>query len=407
MIIKNIEDTSNKIIALRNITKWKKKQEKKDILDSYKYNFVKDFLNSDSETTIKKVSKDLNDYWDNILRYFRLTKYLHIRWNGYFIDLEIRREKEILQLLNTFDWSVKIFTNKNEYFTYLSDLKLPELPWDKKENILDVIESNYIYIINTLGIDIPLDLLNKYNVKNTLNLNDLRWLLDNLKFFRQQTEEDRIYIESQKADKLEEYIENLENIYDSDNRPLDLEKYVSLWLKALNDAEQIKPNFPVWDDNEPTFTAPANTPDIEWFYKNYNIICEVTMLKSRDQWVNEWQPVMRHLRDFEDKYSNKNTYALFIAPTLHVDTVETFLNSMTWRWYRWRKQKIVPMTISNFISVLKILLLIRNKWKSFSHNDLENLYENIINDSESFIDSTEWVSKIPNIIENWKSELIK
>lgn len=32
------------------------------------------------------------------------------------------------------------------------------------------------------------------------------------------------------------------------------------------------------DDNEPTFTAPANKPDIECFYQSFNSICEVTML---------------------------------------------------------------------------------------------------------------------------------
>lgn len=36
-------------------------------------------------------------------------------------------------------------------------------------------------------------------------------------------------------------------------------------LNALNDAILIKPNYPVGDDNEPTFTAPANKPDIECF----------------------------------------------------------------------------------------------------------------------------------------------
>ena len=139
-----------------------------------------------------------------------------------------------------------------------------------------------------------------------------------------------------------------------------LEKLSALGLHALNDALQIHPNYPVGDDNEPTFTAPANVPDIECFYKSFNAICEVTMLRGRDQWFNEAQPVMRHLRDFEERYKEKPSYCLFIAPQIHRDTVNTFWIAIRYE-YEGRRQRIIPLSIKLFVSILKTLLKMKKK----------------------------------------------
>jgi hypothetical protein len=41
-------------------------------------------------------------------------------------------------------------------------------------------------------------------------------------------------------------------------------------LNVINDAKDIKANSLVGDDNEFIFTAPANKPDIECYYDNFN-----------------------------------------------------------------------------------------------------------------------------------------
>lgn len=132
------------------------------------------------------------------------------------------------------------------------------------------------------------------------------------------------YRNSQEIGKIQSCKQVLDNIYEYQQRPILLEKMSAFGMYALNDAIKIQPNYPVGDDNEPTFTAPSNMPDIECFYESFNAICEVTMLTKRDQWYNEGQPVMRHLRDFEDRYTDKPAYCLFVAPAMHRDTVNTF-----------------------------------------------------------------------------------
>ena len=214
-----------------------------------------------------------------------------------------------------------------------------------------------------------------------------------------------MYIESQNIEKINDYIQTLENIYTYENRPLLLEKLCSLGLNALNDALKIQPNYPVGDDNEPTFTAPANTPDIECYYEVFNSICEVTMLKSRDQWYNEGQPVMRHLRDFETKHNEKDTFCIFIAPKLHRDTINTFFTAVKYE-YEGKQQKIIPLTIENFVELLKILIQLKEAGKFLRHIELANLYNEIIERINDVKDSTEWINNIPNIILDWKEKLV-
>jgi hypothetical protein len=203
---------------------------------------------------------------------------------------------------------------------------------------------------------------------------------------------------------LKEYIKSLKEIYSIPNRALMLEKYITLGLNALNDALRIRPNYLVGDDNEPTNTAPAGKPDIECFYDTFNAICEVTLLNGRDQWYNEGQPVMRHLRNFEESNSEKPSYCLFVAPNIHRDTINTFWYSVKYD-YEGVKQKIIPLSINQFIELLEILVIIKESGKRFLHNHLTELYESIIQIDE-LNSSNEWLESIPQRIESWKGGIL-
>ena len=133
------------------------------------------------------------------------------------------------------------------------------------------------------------------------------------------------------------------------------------------------------------------------------MICEVTLLKSRDQWFNEGQPVMRHFRDFENK-SQKDNYCLFIAPILHRDTVNTFWMSVKYE-YEGAKQKIIPFSISQYNTILEIVLELNNNNYRIKHTDIKNLLESLYNKSSSASNCDEWLSSFSDIISNWKCEL--
>ena len=137
----------------------------------------------------------------------------------------------------------------------------------------------------------------------------------------------------------------------------------------------------------------------------FNAICEVTMLNGRDQWYNEGQPVMRHLRDFEQKYSDKPSYCLFIAPTLHRDTINTFWAAIKYE-YEGQQQRIIPLSINQFVSVLKVLVQMKSEKKFLQHAEISRLYDEILDSSKSFNDSNEWLQNITNTISTWQESLI-
>lgn len=400
---KDIDDYATNLIGLRDKLSGKNRNEQKAIFDTYEKEFVSKFLGTKKTSAISGLLKNLRDYGDNAIRYFRLTRYIFIRGGGYYIDLESRRSVEIKSLLDFDNAQSKSFTTKEEYLDYISNISQPQLPWETKEKYLEIIK-NLVQDIeqyeNTLQRS-DVVIRDYQDFQET----DLKSYIEELRTLRRTLQEEGNHKKSQAVEQVESYIKDLENIFDFEDRPILLEKLSSLGLHALNDALKIQPNYPVGDDNEPTFTAPANTPDIECFYGNFNAICEVTMLTGRDQWYNEGQPVMRHLRDFENKYADKKTYCLFIAPKIHRDTVNTFWTAIKYE-YEGKTQKIVPLSITDFVSVLKTLVKVKSENKFLKHDEISRLYEEILGSSKSYTDSGEWLKNIPNAISTWQASLV-
>jgi hypothetical protein len=399
----NIDSYAEKIIALRDELSGKTKQEQKAIFDSYKTQFASEFLETGDENEISGLLSNLQDYGDNAIRYFRLTRYIHIRGGGFYIDLEPRRSVEIDSLLSFDNAQSKSFGSKKEYLAYISDISEPKLPWETKEKYIEIIE-RLLEEITTYETN-----LQKENIAikdfQSMQSNELKSYVSELRAYRRELQNEESHKKSQAIEEIESYIADLENIFDFEDRPILLEKLSALGLHALNDALKIQPNYPVGDDNEPTFTAPANTPDIECFYESFNAICEVTMLNGRDQWYNEGQPVMRHLRDFEQKHSDKPSYCLFIAPRLHRDTINTFWTAIKYE-YEGQQQRIIPLSISQFVSILKVLVQMKSQKKFLQHAEISRLYDEILESSKSFNDSNEWLQNIPSAISAWQESLI-
>ena len=397
----DIENYANKIIELRDLQKNKNKQERKEIRDNFRLNFAINFLNTREKNKIDKLLTNLKDYGDNAIRYFRLTKFIRIRGNGFYVDLEPSRHTEIEALFEKEFYKAKEFANRDAYLNYMSDDGLPALPWLTKEKLSKIaieVFDEVKTLQNTLGLAIQ-----KTEDIFAMSETKLSPYIEKLRVIRKDLQEKDNHRKSQPIESITQYIDQLENIYNAENRPLLLEYLSTMGLHALNDAKEIKPNYPVGDDNEPTFTAPGGMADIECYYYNFNMICEVTMLKGRDQWFNEGQPVMRHLRDFEKK--NDNSYCIFIAPSIHIDSAETFYIANT-IGYKGSRQKIAPVTISQFVSLLKTLRAMRESGKYFAHTYLKELVEKIANSTNDINNSDDWIANIGSIISSWETGLI-
>ena len=394
---KEIKNQAEKLIKFRKQTKANK--------EKFKNKFARDFLGNDDPVKIKKLFSNLKDYGDNTIRYFRLTRYIQIRGNGFYVDLEKRGMIEILELLKFDDASPLDFTEE-KYIEYLSDKDKPELPWNKEVVLVQILKylnvevSENIQKLNQMGIVMP--------EKPNLTGLALRNEIDLLKSYLLELQRTKQYHNMSSPENISSCIETLKNIRNTENKPsVELEKQASLALMALNDADEIKPNYPIGDDGEPTFTTPAGVSDIECYYNTFNLVCEVTLLSDRSQWYNEGQPVMRHLREFEEKNEDKISYCLFVAPKIHVDTANTFWNAVRYE-YGGAKQKIIPLTIGMFFQLLFVLQKYNDLNNDvFSHNELMKLYDNIINLVGTVETSDEWIKQIPDTINEWEKCILR
>jgi len=348
------------------------------------------------------------------MRYFRLTKYFRVEidptgshWN---IDLESSREEEINQLLEMYDGHALKFKGTEEYLQYLSDIEKPELPWEKKENlkkvafalkdgIIKYASEKNIELKPAFNIDVDFDRLNKAELNNfimalrTFNLS-----------IREVARKNELLSD---FSKLAEIIKTLRNVKLLRKfEPEQFEKLVVDALKILNDEILIKPNYPVDDNGEPINHASPNKPDIECYYEKYNAVCEVTLRTDKLQWIQETNPVMRHLRDFENQHKKSNVLCLFIAPLIHKDTLSIFWYSIK-SGYDGPSQKIIPFTTEQFATLLEIFYNLVKKGKRLRHNELYDFYLRLLDEARKTDSFTEWVDKkIPLKLNEWKQEVI-
>jgi hypothetical protein len=396
----DIPNTVNEIIDLRNSRKGKNKTEKRDIFKKFAKDKIIEFFGDAGEEDWELNLRNLKDYGDNIIRYFKLTRFFNIRGNGFYFDAEPRRKIEISSLLEESDGRRLELNDMSTYLQFIN--KEVTYPWETLEKLKRIAIS---LINDTIKIDKSLKTpegieneLKKINIQK-MNKGQLKTTIRAIRDKRKEIQEQKNHLELVSPDKLKEIITNLKNIYNYDDRPVKLEYLITLCLHGINDALKIQPNYPVGDDNKPTFTAPANVPDIECFYKSFNIICEVTMLTSRDQWFSEGQPVMRHLRDFE-KNKNGKSFCLFIAPKIHRDTFNTF-NLANKYEYEGAKQRIIPLTINQFLIIMNRVLLKKEEKKPITQEEFKNILERLYLVITSIKDINNWLVSVNEILNEY------
>lgn len=361
--------------------------------------FIADYLSN-----FQNAERNVREYTDNMVRYLRLTRYIFIRGGGYYIDLEPRRMVEIDAILARDNAAAKEFTT-DEYKRYISDYNAYVLPFETPQKLHAIAES----IIAENGALAGKLGLSEAAVELPVETDELKSLIAKMRERRAVLQNLLLKQEYQNTAKIDEAITALNITLGgrsaSGSKPsIELEKWTNVALNILNDARFIKPNSPLGDDNEPTFTAPAGVSDIECYYDGFGAICEVTMLTGRDQWYNEGQPVMRHLRSFESDNGEQDNYCLFVAPRLHTDTVNTFWTAVKYE-YEGQKQKIVPITISMLIGILRVVRDVKAADKPFTKDHLRSLYDQCV-DISSVSNSTKWGEHIGRVVENWTTELI-
>ena len=167
---------------------------------------------------------------------------------------------------------------------------------------------------------------------------------------------------------------------------------------TMLDGGNIKGNFKFDDKGQPLSTAVGNMPDIECDYVDFSLSVEVTLQAGQRQYETESEPVARHYGQLK-KRTGKETYCLFIAPTINTSTLAHFyaLNHMEISYYG-GKSKIIPLELEQFMK------LVENSYTYINQpnpSDVQQFLDAVIEQGELSKNEIEWQSCIQNCVDEW------
>ena len=295
------------------------------------------------DSSIKKfiITKKSNDrdYADACFRYLRYTGLIAISNTNKSISIYKDKLRDVDYILSTVNREPVFVDNEINYKEYLFDSTIPKLYVDNKLNIIDYILRISNYTKRQL---IDKDIEELKNIKDDVVKQRKDTVIKN------QIYEIKSYsLYSEIIDTYNEIIAN--NYYDN---PLMLEYNTWRAMTMLNGGT-IKGNFNFDDFGQPLSTAAGNMADIECHYEDFILTVEVTMQQGQRQYEMEGEPVARHFGNIKKKL-DKDTYCLFIAPTINNASLAHFyaLNKIGISYYG-GKTKIIPMELDLFMLLVE------------------------------------------------------
>jgi hypothetical protein len=340
-----------------------------------------------------KELNNLRDYGDNAIRYFRNTGFIEFRGAGRYVDISKTSKAQADLLIEQELYKPIGFSDAEEYLQTIGDVTSFIPPWASESRMLEVKE----YLRGLLaeeGKDISTAISTAPVVANPIRGEDEEII--KLKETLLRTRLSKLKAKSREPQFVSELIEEYQNLMKKNYdgylpKPVALEFNTFKAFLSLNDALEVKPNYPVGDDGEPISTAPGGGTDLICEYEQFLLSVEVTMSTGRSQWVMEGQPVQRHLRDLEDT-TNKPAYSLFLAPKLHADTVDTFWIANV-HGYQGKAQRIIPLEFESWQIFLEAVKP-RIESGELKHAEILKLFEKALPKGDEMVNSITWKQRI-------------
>ncbi len=343
------------------------------------------------ETTDKSLKKFLNtkksntrDYTDACFRYLRYTGLVSISHRNRSIAIYPDKIKEVDFILSTIDRKPVFVDDADGYKTYLFNPAIPALFVDSIENVIDHIMRISDYTQRQLF------------GKSIEELKDIRDAIiaeRKAAVINAQVTEIKSYaLYSEIIDTFNEIISD--GYYDA---PLMLE-YNTWRAMTMLDGGNIKGNFKFDDVGQPLSTASGNMPDIECDYDDFVLSVEVTMQQGQRQYESEGEPVARHFGQIK-KRTGKDTYCLFIAPTINKASLAHFfaLNKIGISYYG-GTTKIIPLELDQFMR------LVENSYNYHTQptpHNIRQFLDEVMRQEELAVDENDWNDKIQTCVAEW------
>ena len=335
-------------------------------------------------TFVKTQKGNMRDYADACFRYLRFTGLVSIAHKCRTISIFADKRRDVEFILANVNRNPVFVDDEEGYKAHLFNATAPELYTDKVENIVDVI----LRMSELTRRDLA-----DYDIETLKDLRDDIVSQHKENVIHEQVTEIKSYaLYSEIIDTFNEIVSD--EYYDA---PLMFE-YNTWRAMTMLDGGNIKGNFKFDDSGQPLSTASGNMPDIECDYDDFSLAVEVTLQSGQRQYEAEGEPVARHYGRLK-KTSGKDTYCLFIAPTINAATLAHFygLNHLSIALYG-GKSKIIPLELDQF------MMLVEN---SYSHKtqptptDIRRFLDCAMSLCEKATDENNWRCGIQNCIDMW------
>ena len=361
-----------------------------EILDIYKDKIAagrtrtRESNDASLKTFIDTQKRNMRDYTDACFRYLRYTGLIAISHKNRSISIFDDKIIEVDFILSTVSRDPVYINDISSYKTYLFSANSPVLYTDDEANIVD--------ILMHIGSFTRRELAGK-TLEELKDLRDDTIKKNKNAIIHEQVAEIKSYaLYSEIIDTFHEIIDR--GYYDG---PLMFE-YNTWRAMTMLDGGNIKGNFHFDDAGQPLSTASGNMPDIECDYDDFALSVEVTLQSGQRQYESEGESVARHYGHLKAK-SGKETYCLFIAPTINPATLAHFygLNHLSIALYG-GKSKIIPLELDQFMR------LIENSYNYATQpaaKDIRRFLDCAIMLCEKATDENDWRSGIQDCVNMW------
>ena len=352
--------------------------------------------------TLESLKNTLKDYGDNAFRYFKQTRMLKLRGGGFHVDISEVSSLQAQMLIEAEEYKPINFGSALEYREYMEDLTSFTPPWATPENAKHV-EDELVKLLEERGVaptKVP-------TLKTSTNIPSLLKEDPKIAHLRQTLTDLNLQDLANQASSYEfliscaedyERLKRKKDIAEAEEKklkqPAQLEYLSFKAFLSINDLVKIKPNYPTDDEGNPLFTAGAGVADLEVFYEDFNLICEVTMLTDRSQWVAEGQPVQRHLFEFSQKHPDKDVIGVFLAPVVHADTRNTFKQAFYGGYGSSDSLKIVPFDFNTWIEIINQLSKAREQGQNINQKGFFRFLESCLPDKNKMENTDAWWNRL-------------
>ncbi len=379
----NINKVEKKVTEYRKNFSINKGREKK---------FAENYFLSKKMGTVKNFDT-AESYVDTAYHYFKLTGIFHTK--GKKIYLKDSSQEFASQLLNLIEENKAL--NDNQYLTKLwsGDLEIIVNQKSLKSSITSLVKH-----FKKINAQIPVEIIEKD--ENEDKLIELR------NFQKNKTEELFYLKQSSEWMKVYQLLSDIRknhisiNVDKSVRRSPEIFEWVT-WRSLLSINNIIcSPsdtrffNIDINDEDLlPLDDSKSGFEDLFFQFENYNLVTEVTYTESSRQDTAERYSVREHLVKRINK--EKETYALFIAPSLDLNVLKAYCDSYYFKGKKYNNLKIVPFTIDQYKDIFYKIMSSDIKIKNL---ELKNVMDECLINRKN-LEPDVWLNQIEKVVSNY------